>query len=151
MDAQGRFTEVLGFNLFERGCVHFISYEYRWDGDFLQRILRTKNTVFGNRDKIDPETYKILATSACGVNVCIGENRSSIPSCIEPITAEDIEAEERGNYFRFYNINEALVKLTDLPREFPDLSSDQPRIRTWIEPVTAEDIKPAERSNNSRG
>ncbi len=151
MDVQGRLTEVLGFNSLGRGYLHFIHYEYRWDGDYLQRLLRTKKTVAENKDKIDPQTYKILSAFAEGVNTYIAENRARIPSWIEPITAEDVEAEERGNYFRFYSINEALVKLTNLPQEIPDFGSDLPNIRTWIEPMTAEDIQPEERINSLRG
>lgn len=125
MDAQGRLSEVLGFNNLGRGYLHFIPYEYRWDGDYLQRLLRTKKTVVENKDKIAPQTYKILSAFARGVNAYIAENRAHIPAWIEPITAEDVEAEERSNYFRFYSINEALVKLTDLPQEFPNFGSDQ--------------------------
>lgn len=125
MDAQGRLSEVLGFNYLGRGYLHFIPYEYRWDGDYLQRLLRTKKTVVENRSRIDPETYKILAAFASGVNAYIEEHRAQIPAWIEPITAEDIEAEERSNYFRFYSVNEALVKLTELPQEFPNFGSDQ--------------------------
>jgi acyl-homoserine-lactone acylase len=151
MDAQGRLTEVLGFNCLGRGYLHFIPYEYRWDGDYLQRLLRTKKTVLENRDKIDPETYKILAAFAAGVNAYIAENRAHVPAWIQPVTAEDIEAEERSNYFRFYSINEALVKLTHLPREFPDFGSDLPHIRAWTEPMTAREIGAKERSNYFRG
>lgn len=125
MDAQGRLSEVLGFNYVGRGYLHFIPVEYRWDGDYLQRLLRTKKTVVENKDKIDPQTYKILSGFARGVNAYIAENRAHIPAWIQPITAEDIEAEERSNYFRFYSINEALVKITGLPQEFPNFGSDQ--------------------------
>lgn len=125
MDAQGRLTEVLGFNSLGRCYLHFIPYEYRWDGDYLQRLLRTKKTVVENKRQIDPQTYKILNAFASGVNTYIRENRAHIPPWIEPVTAEDIEAEERSNYFRFYSINEALVKLTNLPQEFPNFGSDQ--------------------------
>jgi acyl-homoserine-lactone acylase len=125
MDAQGRLAEVLGFNYLGRGYLHFIPNEYRWDGDYLQRLLRTKKTVVENKDQIDRQTYPILDAFARGVNAYIAEHRAHIPAWIEPITAEDIEAEERSNYFRFYSINEALVKLTDLPQEFPNFGSDQ--------------------------
>lgn len=130
MDAQGRLSEVLGFNSLGRGYLHFIPYEYRWDGDYLQRLLRTKKTVVERKDQIDRETYAILSAFAHGVNTYIGENRARISAWIEPITAEDIEAEERSNYFRFYSINEALVKLTQLPQEFPNFGSDQFAIST---------------------
>jgi acyl-homoserine-lactone acylase len=125
MDAQGRLSEVLGFNYLGRGYLHFIPYEYRWDGDYLQRLLRTKKAVIENRTEIDPETYKVLSGFAAGVNAYITENRARIPAWIQPVTAEDVEAEERSNYFRFYSINEALVKLTELPQEFPNFGSDQ--------------------------
>jgi acyl-homoserine lactone acylase PvdQ len=41
-DAQGRRAEVQGFQALGDGYLHFIPYEYRWDGDYLQRLLRTK-------------------------------------------------------------------------------------------------------------
>jgi acyl-homoserine-lactone acylase len=41
--------------------VHFIPDEYGWDGDYLQRLLRTKKAVVENHDKIDPQTYKLVA------------------------------------------------------------------------------------------
>ena len=41
-DAQGRRAEVVGFEALGDGYLHFIPYEYRWDGDYLQRLLRTK-------------------------------------------------------------------------------------------------------------
>lgn len=151
MDACGRLTEVLGFNSLGRGYLHFIPYEYRWDGDYLQRLLRTKKTVVEKKDQIDPDTYKILSAFASGVNGYIAEHRARIPAWIEPITAEDIEAEERSNYFRFYSINEALVKLASLPREFPDLGADLPHLRTWTEPMTAEEIGGKEQGDYFRG
>src|SRR6266851_9086417 len=66
-DAQGRRAEVEGFAALGDGYLHFIPYEYRWDGDYLQRLLRTRKCVIENRDKIDPNTYKILAAFARGV------------------------------------------------------------------------------------
>src|SRR5436190_1935189 len=39
-DAQGRRAEVEGINALGDGYLHFIPYEYRWDGDYLQRLLR---------------------------------------------------------------------------------------------------------------
>jgi acyl-homoserine lactone acylase PvdQ len=125
LDAQGRLAEVRGFNALGQGYLHFIPYEYRWDGDYLQRLLRTKKAVAGNRDKIDPQTYKALSGFARGVNAYIEEHRAQIPRWVEPITPEDVEAQERSHYFRFYSINEALIKLTNLPQEFPNLGSDQ--------------------------
>jgi len=44
-DAQGRQAEVLGFEALGDGYLRFIPHEYRWDGDYLQRLLRTKRTV----------------------------------------------------------------------------------------------------------
>jgi len=125
LDAQGRLAEVRGFNALGQGYLHFIPYEYRWDGDYLQRLLRTKKAVARNQDKIDPQTYKVLSGFARGVNAYIEEHRAQIPRWIESITPEDVEAQERSHYFRFYSINEALIKLTNLPQEFPNLGSDQ--------------------------
>src|SRR5579872_1747960 len=107
MDAQGRLAEVLGFNYLGRGYLHFIPYEYRWDGDYLQRLLRTKKTVVENKDKIDPSVYKILAAFARGVNAYITEHRAQVPEWIDSVTAEDIEALERSHYMRFYSIHDA--------------------------------------------
>ena len=44
-DAQGRRAEVQGFQALGDGYLHFIPYEYRWDGDYLQRLLRTKMCI----------------------------------------------------------------------------------------------------------
>jgi hypothetical protein len=44
-DAQGLRAEVLGFKALGDGYLHFIPYEYRWDGDYLQR--REQRVVFG--------------------------------------------------------------------------------------------------------
>ena len=44
-DAQGRRAEVEGFKALGDGYLHFIPYEYRWDGDYLQRLLRTKKAL----------------------------------------------------------------------------------------------------------
>jgi acyl-homoserine-lactone acylase len=124
-DAQGRRSEVLGFEALGDGYLHFIPYEYRWDGDYLQRLLRTQRTVVEHRGQIDPQTYKILSGFARGVNEYIQENRAHIPAWIDGITPEDIEALERSHYLRFYSIHEALSKLTDLPDSFPNLGSNQ--------------------------
>jgi acyl-homoserine lactone acylase PvdQ len=129
LDAQGRLAEVRGFDALGEGYLHYSgppeSDEYRWDGDYLQRLLRTKKAVVENKDKITPETYKVLSGFARGVNAYIAEHRAEIPAWIEPITPEDVEAEERSHYFRFYSVNEALIKLTNLPHRFPTLGSDQ--------------------------
>ena len=44
-DAQGRRTEVQGINALGDGYLQFIPYEYRWGGDYMQRLLRTKKCV----------------------------------------------------------------------------------------------------------
>jgi len=124
-DAQGRRTEVLGFEALGDGYLHFIPYEYRWDGDYLQRLLRTKRAVIENRDQIDPEVYRILASFARGVNAYIEEHRAQVPAWIDSVSPEDIEALERSQYFRFYSIHEALSKLADAPTSFPNLGSNQ--------------------------
>ena len=124
-DAQGRRTEVQGFDALGDGYLRFIPYEYRWDGDYLQRLLRTKRTVVENRDQIDPQVYRILSSFARGVDAYIEEHRGEVPSWIDSITPEDVEALERSHYFRFYSVHEALSKLEDLPNSFPSLGSNQ--------------------------
>ena len=124
-DAQGRRAEVVGFDALGDGYLRFIPHEYRWDGDYLQRLLRTKRTVVEHRDQIDPPAYKILSGFARGVNAYIDEHRAAVPAWIDGITAEDVEALERSQYLRFYSIHEALSKLTDLPHSFPNLGSNQ--------------------------
>jgi acyl-homoserine lactone acylase PvdQ len=124
-DAQGRRTEVLGFEALGDGYLRFIPCEYRWDGDYLQRLLRTKRTVVEDRDKIEPEVYRILSSFARGVNAYVEEHRAEVPSWIDGITPEDVEALERSHYFRFYSIHEALSKMVDLPGSFPNLGSNQ--------------------------
>jgi len=124
-DAQGRRTEVLGFEALGDGYLRFIPYEYRWDGDYLQRLLRTKRTVAEKREAIDPQVYRILSGFARGVNAYIEEHRAEVPAWIDGITPEDVEALERSHYFRFYSIHEALSKIVDLPSSFPDLGSNQ--------------------------
>src|SRR4029077_16079430 len=59
-DAQGRRAEVQGFEALGDGYLHFIPYEYRWDGDYLQRLMRTKQGVIENKENIDPAVYRIL-------------------------------------------------------------------------------------------
>ena len=124
-DAQGRRAEVQGFGALGDGYLRFIPYEYRWDGDYLQRLLRTKQTVVEHRDEIDPQVYRILSSFARGVNAYIEEHRAQVPAWIDSITAEDVEALERSQYFRFYSIHEALSKIEDLPYSFPNLGSNQ--------------------------
>jgi acyl-homoserine lactone acylase PvdQ len=124
-DAQGRRAEVQGFEALGDGYLHFIPYEYRWDGDYLQRLLRTKKCVVENKNKIDPNVYKILEAFAGGVNAYIGEHRANIPAWIDSVSAEDIEALERSNYMRFYSIHDALQKMTGKVYQFPDFGSNQ--------------------------
>ena len=124
-DAQGRLAEVVGFEALGEGYLRFIPHEYRWDGDYLQRLLRTKRTVVDHQGQIDPQVYQILSGFARGVNAYVEEHRKEVPSWIDGITPEDVEALERSHYLRFYSIHEALSKLTDLPYSFPNLGSNQ--------------------------
>jgi acyl-homoserine-lactone acylase len=124
-DAQGRRAEVQGINALGDGYLQFIPYEYRWGGDYMQRLLRTKQAVIDHRSQIDPETYRILDGFARGVNEYIAEHRHLTPAWITPISAEDVEALERSQYMRFYSIHDALNKLTGKTYEFPNLGSNQ--------------------------
>lgn len=124
-DAQGRRAEVQGFEALSDGYLHFIPYEYRWDGDYLQRLMRTRQGVVENRDKMDPEVYKLLDAFARGVNSYIAEHRSEVPDWIDGITAEDVEALERSQYFRFYSVHDALMKMTEQTWNFPSFGSNQ--------------------------
>ncbi len=124
-DAQGRRAEVQGFEALGDGYLHFIPYEYRWDGDYLQRLMRTKQGVIENRAKMDPEVYKLLDAFAKGVNSYIYEHRSEVPDWIDGITAEDVEALERSQYFRFYSVHDALMKMSEQTWNFPSFGSNQ--------------------------
>ena len=124
-DAQGRRAEVEGFAALGDGYLHFIPYEYRWDGDYLQRLLHTKKCVVENKSKIDPNVYKILDAFARGVNTYIAEHRAQVPEWIDSVTAEDIEALERSHYMRFYSIHDALQKMSEKVYDFPDFGSNQ--------------------------
>ncbi len=124
-DAQGRRAEVQGFEALGDGYLHFIPYEYRWDGDYLQRLLRTKKAVIERRAEIDPAVYRILDAFARGVNAYIREHRARVPPWIDGITAEDVEALERSHYMRFYSIHDALSKMTGTVYSFPNLGSNQ--------------------------
>ena len=124
-DAQGRRAEIQGFSALGDGYLHFIPYEYRWDGDYLQRLLRTKKCVVENKDKIDTNVYKILTAFAHGVNAYIAAHRAQVPEWIDSVTAEDIEALERSHYMRFYSIHDALQKMTEKVYEFPNFGSNQ--------------------------
>jgi acyl-homoserine-lactone acylase len=124
-DAQGRRTEIQGISALGDGYLQFIPYEYRWGGDYMQRLLRTKKCVLEHRDQIEPATYTILDGFARGVNEYIAEHRATVPDWITPITAEDIEALERSQYMRFYSINDALNKISAKTYQFPNLGSNQ--------------------------
>ncbi|MCW5977796.1 MAG: penicillin acylase family protein [Bryobacteraceae bacterium] len=124
-DAQGRRAEVEGFDALGDGYLHFIPYEYRWDGDYLQRLLRTRKAVIDNRDKIDPAVYRVLDGFARGVNAYIREHRAGIPAWIDSIAPEDVEALERSHYMRFYSIHDALTKMSERTYSFPNLGSNQ--------------------------
>jgi len=124
-DAEGRRAEVEGINALGDGYLQFIPYEYRWGGDYMQRLLRTKKAVVEHRKEIKPETYQILDGFARGVNQYIRENRASIEPWITPITPEDVEALERSQYMRFYSIHDALNKLSEKTYQFPNLGSNQ--------------------------
>jgi acyl-homoserine-lactone acylase len=124
-DAQGRRAEILGREALGEGGLNYLPYEYRWGGDYLQRLLRAKQDVLENRDKIDPEVYKILSAFARGVNEYIRSHREKIPKWIDSVTPEDIEALERSNYLRFYSIHDALQKMDAKTYKFPDFGSNQ--------------------------
>jgi acyl-homoserine lactone acylase PvdQ len=123
-DAQGRRAEVQGSAALG-GDLHFFQHEYRWDGDYLQRLLRTKKCVVENRDKIDPDVYKILAAFARGVNAYIHEHRAAVPEWIDYVTPEDIEALERSYYMRFYSIHDALQKMDAKAYKLGNFGSNQ--------------------------
>ena len=124
-DAQGRLAEVQGIQALGDGPLRFIPDEYRWGGDYLQRLMRTKQGVIENRDKISPAVYPLLDAFAGGVNSYIAEHRKQVPEWIDRITAEDVEAFERSNYFRFYSVHEALIKLTEQKWLSPKFGSNQ--------------------------
>lgn len=123
-DAQGRRAEVLGRAALGEH-LEFKEHDYRWGGDYLQRLLRTKRDVVTNKDKIDPNTYLILSAFARGVNEYISEHRAQVPAWIDFITAEDIEALERSNYLRFYSVHDALQELQPKSYKFADFGSNQ--------------------------
>ncbi len=124
-DAQGRRAEIQGFNALGDGYLRFIPYEYRWDGDYLQRLLRTKQCVVERKSEIDPHVYRLLDAFARGVNDYIREHRAETPSWIDGITAEDVEALERSQYFRFYSVHDALKKIAEATYRFPGFGSNQ--------------------------
>ncbi len=124
-DAQGRRAEVQGFQALGDGYLHFVPYEYRWDGDYLQRLLRTKQCVVENKSRIDRGVYRILDGFARGVNEYIARHRDTVPAWIDGVTAEDVEALERSHYMRFYSIQDALMKLSEPTWDFPNFGSNQ--------------------------
>src|SRR5690348_6533238 len=124
-DAQGRRAEVQGADAIGYPELHFYRSDYRWNGDYLQRLLRTKKCVVENKNKIDPNVYKILTAFARGVNAFIREHRATIPEWIDSVTPEDIEALERSYYMRFYSINDALGKLEKNTYKFLSFGSNQ--------------------------
>ncbi len=124
-DAQGRLAEVQGIAALGDGPLHFFPDDYRWGGDYLQRLMRTKQGVVENRDKICPAVYPLLDAFARGVNSYIADHRSQVPEWIDGITAEDLEAFERSNYFRFYSVHDALVKLPEQKSIFSEFGSNQ--------------------------
>jgi acyl-homoserine-lactone acylase len=124
-DAQGRLAEVQGIEALGDGSLHYFPDDYRWGGDYLQRLMRTKQGVVENRDKICPAVYPLLDAFARGVNSYIADHRSLVPEWIDGITAEDLEAFERSNYFRFYSVHDALVKLPEQKSISPSFGSNQ--------------------------
>lgn len=124
-DAQGRRSEVLGREALGDSRLRFIPYEYRWGGDYMQRLLHTWQCVADNKKVIDPAVYEILDAFAQGVNYYIAEHRTDIPSWIDKISALDIEALERSDYMRFYSIGDAISKLPGEAPSYPKLGSNQ--------------------------
>ena len=123
-DAQGRRAEVLGkAALGDR--LEFNDHDYRWGGDYLQRLLRAKQDVTENKESIDPNTYQVLSAFARGVNDYISEHRSQIPAWIDSIVPEDIEALQRSDYLRFYSAHDALQKIRRQAYKFPQFGSNQ--------------------------
>jgi acyl-homoserine-lactone acylase len=124
-DARGRRAEVLGRAALGDKIMQFMAHDYRWGGDYLQRMLHAKRTVVENSSSIDPNTYLVLSAFARGVNEYIAEHRSEIPAWIDPIAPEDIEALERSNYLRFYSLHDALQKIQPKAYKFPHFGSNQ--------------------------
>jgi acyl-homoserine lactone acylase PvdQ len=124
-DAQGRRAEVEGIEALGDGYLRFIPYHYRWGGDYLQRLLRTRKAVVENRSHIQPEVFRILDAFARGVNAYIQEHRAAVPSWVDSISADDVEALERSHYFRFYSAHDAISKITGQTYSYPNLGSNQ--------------------------
>ena len=124
LDVQGRRSERLGMDALGQTDLRFIPYEYRWGGDYLQRLLRTKAAVVENCRNIDPGVYTRLQAFARGVNAYIAEHRKETTEWIQPISAEDVEALERSYYMRFYSIHDALRKMTGKISAFSNFGSN---------------------------
>jgi acyl-homoserine-lactone acylase len=123
-DAQGRRSEVLGQSALGGPLLVYNPRDYRWDGDYLQRLLRTWQAVHDKRHQIDPAVYAVLTAFAEGINCYIAEHRARIPSWIDSVTPEDIEALQRSNYLRYYSIADALSKINGPPAPLPKLGSN---------------------------
>ncbi len=63
---QGRLAEVLGNPALGDKMVQFTEHDYRWGGDYLQRLIRAKRAAVENRDSIDPN-YLVLSAFVRGV------------------------------------------------------------------------------------
>jgi acyl-homoserine lactone acylase PvdQ len=124
-DAQGRLSEVHGRAALGEGEIHFDAREYRWGGDYLQRLLRTWQCVVDNKARIDPEVHGLLDAFARGVNAYIDGHRASIPAWIDRVSAEDIEALERSNYMRFYSSADGLEELARVRVQHRSFGSNQ--------------------------
>src|SRR5690348_4930774 len=60
-DAQGRLSEIRGREALGSGALKYIPYEYRWGGDYLQRLLRAKRDVVDHKAEIPADVYKVLS------------------------------------------------------------------------------------------
>jgi acyl-homoserine lactone acylase PvdQ len=100
-DAQGRRAEVLGkAALGER--LEFSNHDYRWGGDYLQRLFHAKRDVTENKDKIDPNTYQVLSAFARGVNNSENPEASVqvSPVRLQPVGDFSLPVGERQGYPR---------------------------------------------------
>lgn len=124
-DAQGRLSEVKGRAALGDGELRFNQRELRWGGDYLQRLMRTWKCAAENKSRIDPVVHGLLDAFARGVNAYIAEHRASVPTWIDRVSAEDVEALERSNYMRFYSSAAGLVKLFAKPESYLSFGSNQ--------------------------
>ena len=120
-DAQGRLSEVLGSSALGQGYLSFDSQDYRWGGDYLQRLLRTWKCVIEHRQDIDRTVYPLIDAFARGVNLFIAEHREHIPSWIDQVRADDVEALMRSHFMRFYSIDDAMSKIPGQRHAYPNL------------------------------